>query len=821
MHKSILHFLRFAVIFLFVNHVTAQATSVSVAPQSQCANASGIYTINAGIFTQVPGATSYAWTLLSTNGCINTFTAGQHGGTINSALTASRIAITATCCGQFTVTIYSYYYVGTTPILIVNATSSNTFEIVCPYSPTVVASASVACEGQSITATELAGNAPGNYNWIVNGTVLSATASSIALTPSVNTCITFSPNSVQGCTNALVSAACVSIQSSQLALGNQSYTVCNNVPICLTLPPQTNTNVASGTSIPTISWLAANATTLASACMTAAIPGTYTALVSHTGGAGTCTRSAVVSIATGTALSVSVSPSVISVCSSTTSIPLSAISIQSVSSSYTWSIPNGSLAAITQKGNSIVGSANFLSGNTSIYTVNASYFGCAGSNTVAIKPFIINPVIVADADSICLGASVSLSTSIAAGQLSNYTINFTGFGNISTNSAAPGTATVQPNFLPATFNVILDSANCSAVGSISLFKKVLRPVLQLSNDTVCRGTMVTLTCQNVGYTVANSYSFGTLAPSTGSIQNGSPTFSFSYHTPSVTTVYYVVVDSAGCNNLGSITASATVFVKPKLQVLPNLSSATVCPGTALNLSTSLGTVLPWPVIYIWTQAFGSGTFVGITNSPSVQAYPSTPSVYSISVLNPFGCGADTTINVYLDYYIGFPMVLSASENPICDSTTIVLTSSVTANITGYPLTYSWSPNTGSFTNMNTQAVTVTPTSSTIYTLVATNQYGCRNQSTINITVSDCLGLNDISQNNTLVFVAPNPASDLVKITVPENALFTCYSFNGSALFKLALSSGESIVDLHKLEPGIYLFEFIFETNKVYKKIIVR
>ncbi|NBQ47579.1 MAG: hypothetical protein EBU33_03890, partial [Sphingobacteriia bacterium] len=62
--KRILYssFLLIFVLF-FSNQAAAQVTQVSVTPQSQCYNSTGIYTINAGIFQPVVTAVTYSWNI--------------------------------------------------------------------------------------------------------------------------------------------------------------------------------------------------------------------------------------------------------------------------------------------------------------------------------------------------------------------------------------------------------------------------------------------------------------------------------------------------------------------------------------------------------------------------------------------------------------------------------------------------------------------------------------------------------------------------------------------------------------------------------------
>jgi hypothetical protein len=139
-----------------------------------------------------------------------------------------------------------------------------------------------------------------------------------------------------------------------------------------------------------------------------------------------------------------------------------------------------------------------------------------------------------------------------------------------------------------------------------------------------------------------------------------------------------------------------------------------CPGTAVQLqaSTACGT---GPFIYKWYldgEYYGTGQQVSVTN----------PGNYTVEVFNKNNCQSRTSA-VY-------PVVdcenLVTIEGPCTSNghTPIKLTAVSNPNVAecNGPYTYQWFR--GNTPIANTQSITVTPASTTVYTVIVTNSSGC-------------------------------------------------------------------------------------------------
>jgi hypothetical protein len=192
-----------------------------------------------------------------------------------------------------------------------------------------------------------------------------------------------------------------------------------------------------------------------------------------------------------------------------------------------------------------------------------------------------------------------------------------------------------------------------------------------SATSICNGGNVALTASGV-----NSYTWNNGFSNNASISV----------TPAVTTNYTV----EGTNSLGCISMSViTVTVAAGLPTV-NIasSSATSCPGKSITLTAS------GAASYVWTG--------GITNGVPFSAPVTT--TYTVTGANACGNGtAAITITV-----TALPVVAITSHSLICSQNVVTLTAAGAPN-------YTWQPG-----GMNTATVTVSPYSTTVYTVTASD-----------------------------------------------------------------------------------------------------
>jgi len=314
---------------------------------------------------------------------------------------------------------------------------------------------------------------------------------------------------------------------------------------------------------------------------------------------------------------------------------------------------------------------------TTTYTVSGTNtLNCENFKTVTVT---VNPLptlsITASTDKICWG---HLATLTAEGA-STYTW--------STNEIA-SSVTVSPSF-SSTFTVTgTNSNNCESQSFISITVYTV-PILAVTAnaDKICWGNSAILTAEG-----ASTYTWST--NETVSSVTVSPTSSVTY------TV--VGTNSNNCENQTTITL--TVVPMPTLSVTANEDK--ICWGNSTTLT-----------------AQGASTYTWSTNevSSSVTVTPTTTTTFTVSGTNSDICESQATVTVTVH---PLPTLsVTASVDKICFGNSATLTAEGAS-------TYTWS------TNEIASSVTVSPTSSTTYSVTGTNSDNCENRATVTLTVND-------------------------------------------------------------------------------------
>ncbi|MEM0996701.1 MAG: PKD domain-containing protein [Bacteroidota bacterium] len=330
---------------------------------------------------------------------------------------------------------------------------------------------------------------------------------------------------------------------------------------------------------------------------------------------------------------------------------------------------------------------------------------------------------------------------------------------------------------PGTYNVQLiaiDSSTCNIVDTVYRTIQVFAvPVANITPDTsVCEGESIQLVASG-----GQSYAWS------GGVSN--PTSNTVTAAPTTTTTYTVVVTNpGGCAD----TADVEVSVLPAPTALAT-GSGFICPGDSIPLSGSGGISYAWApgnsvsdpnaantlafpassTTYTLTataangcedtdtvqvnvspidadpgpdldlcigeevqiNASGGSTFTwspgtGLSNTTTSNpiANPTSSITYFLTVTDTFGCVDTDSLRITVR-----PLpIVDAGPNQVllCELDSTLLTASGAIN-------YTWSP-TLSLSNPNSGTTFAFPTSTTTYTVVGTDQFGCENNDTLLIEV---------------------------------------------------------------------------------------
>jgi len=699
--------------------VSAQPT-ISVANTTVCAGNSATLTAN--------GATSYTWatggqtttsivvtpttnttyTITGSNGtCTNTTTAS-----VNITSTPTLVANSTTICpGQvatFTVsgattytwspgsingTTYTTSPVASTTVSVIGANGTCTAQVT--RSVTVSPSPTIAVSNQTICPTQtviLTASGASTYTWNTG-----PTTNTLSVSPASQTVYTVT-GTLGTCTSVITATVFIAAQPT-VSVANA--TVCSGSSTTLTANGATSYTWATGGQ------------TTTSIVVTPTTNTTYTI----TGSNGTCTNT--------TTASVNITATPTLVANSTTICPAQTATLTvSGATTYTWNpgSVNGATYTMAPISNTVV-------------TVTGANGTCTSSATASIT-IGTGISITVNSPTICSGQTASLTASGAA----TYTWN-TG-ANTNTLNVSPTSTTV--------YTISGTNGSCSGNNTATV-TIAAQPTIAVASTTICSGSSSTLTA-----TGATNYTWAPSGQTTTSI----------VVTPTTNTTYTITGLNGTCSN--STTATINVTSNPILA----LNSVTICAGQTATLTVSGATTYTWnpgstsgtsytiapasnsTVSVIGANgtctsqatasiSIGSGISIAVNseticvgqtasltasgattytwdsgaNTNTLNVNPTSTTVYTITGSNG-SCNGLNTATVTVNTV----PTLTVNAAAICSGQSATLTA-IGAN------TYTWD------SGANTNSISVSPISTTIYTVTGTALNGCNSSTTASVTVT--------------------------------------------------------------------------------------
>lgn len=296
---------------------------------------------------------------------------------------------------------------------------------------------------------------------------------------------------------------------------------------------------------------------------------------------------------------------------------------------------------------------------TTTYTVTASNGLCSGDTTftVYVKPVPSPTIATMPKDTICIGDSTML---VAWG---GCTYSWTNTGQTSDS------IWIHPN-TTTTYSLQVTCNGCTA----STTKKVSVIVpgqdsVRIVRDSICPNDTTTI----VAYGGTSYKWLPPLSSTNSKVIVSSPS----------NATYSVVIMNQCIDD--TLTMTLHIAPVPKLSLSGDTS---ICIGNSTSLIASGGTK------YSWSNGSTSGT---------ITVTPSKTTTYTVTVSNG-RCSSDSTITVYVH---NPPIVGITPPNSICPGGSITLTASGGG-------TYKWS------TGSTSSSITVTPKSTTTYSVLVTN-----------------------------------------------------------------------------------------------------
>jgi len=374
--------------------------------------------------------------------------------------------------------------------------------------------------------------------------------------------------------------------------------------------------------------------------------------------------------------------------------------------------------------------------STTCYSLVGLSGGCYGYSGGCVNVSSNNsPTITSSNFNICTGSSTQL---YASGGTS-YTWQ-PGGSNSTFITVSPSVTTCYTLF----------ASGCSGVNAaVRCVTVSTAPILSITGNTnICAGSSATLTASG-----ASSYTWMTSV--------GNFTGSTIALTPSATTCFSLI----GSNGGNCVTyTGACIYVSAGST--PSISGIfNICQGNYTTLYASGGTS------YTWSPGGSNGT--------SISVSPSVTTCYTLAA-----SGCSTGVN----YAVRCVTVAPAPVISISGNTSVCLGNSATLTASGAS-TYSWASISGSFSG---SSIVVTPSTTTCYTAIGANNFGCYGYSTLCVSVSQgtpitVTGSSTICAGSSVVlqaFGASNftwmPGSLVGDSIVVTPTVSTCYTVYGSS-----------------------------------------
>lgn len=619
--------------------VTTDIVTVTVVPPPVTnAGADQVVCVGGSATLTASGATTYSWS----------------PSTGLSATTGATVTSTPAATITYTVT-------GTT------AGCTSTDQVVVTVNPVATANANidqVVCVGGTITLAGSVGGSATSGTWTASsGSFSNASSLTSTYTPSITSgtvTLTLTTNDPAGPCPFVTDQMIVTVNPLATVNANVDQLVCAGGTV--TLAGAFGGSATSATwSAPTGSF--SNASSLTSTYTPSITSGTVTLTLTTNDPAGPC-------LAVTDQLVITVNPlPVVSAGQDVAICPAgSTVLTASGASTYTWSPATGLSGTTTA-------SVTATPAATTTYTVTGtSAAGCINTDQVIVT---VNPLPTVNAgidQTICVGASVTLSGSGAA----TYTWN-----NGVTNGVAFSPATTTTYTVTGT-----SAAGCINTDQVLVTVNPL-PLVVANDMGVCAGGTVTLTASGAS---TYSWSPGTyLSATTGASVNSTP----------LATITYTVTgtSAAGCVSTDPITV--TVSGSAAIGAGPDVA---ICIGSSTTLTATGG------VTYTWNNGLGNG------NNFSVS--PSVTTTYTVVGTDAGGCTGTDAMTVTVN---PLPIVNAGLDQTVCAGASVTLTATGAA-------TYSWD-------NGVTNGVAFVPVATATYTVTGTSAAGCTNSDQLIVTVN--------------------------------------------------------------------------------------
>lgn len=277
--------------------------------------------------------------------------------------------------------------------------------------------------------------------------------------------------------------------------------------------------------------------------------------------------------------------------------------------------------------------------------------------------------------------------------------------------------------------------------------------------------------------------------------NGPPGSGISSNTNTsitATTSGVYTLSANSCTN--TITETFTLTINDPLinNISINTASLSICQGDSVSLQTNPGNFSS----YLWNTS---------ATSNSIVVAPLITTVYSVTATNSLGCISSDTKTIIVNPLPQAQIITSTSIICLGQSTSIYLANTC-------PCSYLWS------NGATSPSISVSPTTTSVYTLMVTDAIGCSNNATQSIIVNLCTGIKTLSAEGKKIKIYPNPSFEKFTVEGKSNEEISITDESGKILLRITLSEKENYSrTFYGFPAGVYFVKTSAETIKVIVK----
>lgn len=439
--------------------------------------------------------------------------------------------------------------------------------------------------------------------------------------------------------------------------------------------------------------------------------------------------------------------------------------------------------------------------NSSLFAHRVQY-GCwsntysvsAGGSCCPVSPFLQGSV--AASQTVCAGATITPLTSSVAASGGTGAISYQ--WESSTTSPSAGFSTIlsatsasysPPPIITTTYfrrgaSTPSNSTIYSNVVTISV--STIGDMLISGPSEVCLPAAVTLTASSVG---AVNYSWST-SPSMGPFISA-PSIVLSFSNPATFTFTCTTSNAFNCTATGSF--ALNVLANPTVIA----TGATVCAFQPATLTATGLTNYQWlgPANYISNS---QNAFIPSTTN-------STAGSYTVTGQDANGCPGSGFVVLNS---LPLPVISCTATHKVCKGQSGTISMMGASSYTLMPGNSVFNPTT-----------TVSPSSTTTYTIEGVDGNGCKNGLTATVQVDICAGLEGLRDEATFVSVFPNPAGGTITIKIDAEAKLLLVNSMGQVCRELNLNhQNNNTLTVSDLEEGVYYL--VNKDTKQNQKVVV-